>query len=73
MLNKRWILLHPFSSLGSKQSKNSKIKEYLDKIEGLFIFQEDFDKTNELLVTFDTNSLNNNLKKHALLKLLFTL
>ncbi len=55
--------MHSFTPIGSKQSKEYKIKELLDKIEELIIFDENFDKAHELLETIDIQSLNTALKK----------
>ena len=55
--------MHPFRPIGSKQSKEYKIKETLDNIEELIIFDENFDKANELLETIEVESLNTTNKK----------
>jgi tetratricopeptide (TPR) repeat protein len=55
--------MHSFTPIGSKQSKDYKIKESLDKIEELIIFDEDFNKANDLLEAIDVDSLNKTNKK----------
>ena len=43
--------MHSFNPIGSKQSKEYKLKETLDNIEELIIFDENFDKAHELMET----------------------
>ena len=54
--------MHSFNPIGSK-SKDYKTKETLDKIEELIIFDENFDKANELLETIDEKELNPSNKR----------
>ena len=49
--------MHPFTPIGSK-SKEFKIKETLNTIEELILFDENFDKAHEQLETLDFDSLN---------------
>ena len=57
------MLMHSFQPIGSKQNKDKIIKDNLDKIEELILFDEAFDKATEQLETIDQSSLNPSNKK----------
>ncbi len=61
--------MHSFTPIGSKQSKEYKIKQTLDQIEELIIFDENFDKAHELLETIEVDELKPvNKKLYTFLK-----